>query len=141
MMFGYFWWSQWAWITAFYRMSRFNFVQKLLQFLYWKFGRISRKFPDKNEFLEYITQKDSRPTIFIQNGWNFYQMTTTCRGTKLRSIFWKFNFANSSTKMSPKMLNFVDFFHFSAHHLQTQMSIKSPIFKIFPKTLLNIFDP
>ena len=83
MMFGYFQRSQWAWITTFYRMSKFNFVQKLLQFQFRKFGRISHKFPDKNEFLEYITQKDSRPTIFVQNGWNFYQMTTTCRETKL----------------------------------------------------------
>ena len=90
MMFGYFQRSEWAWITAFYRMSKFNFVQKLLQFQFRKFGRISHKFPDKNEFLEYITQKVSRPTIFVQNGWNFHQITTTCRGTKLRSIFGKF---------------------------------------------------
>ncbi len=90
MMFGYFGRSHWAWIAAFYRMSKFNFVQKLLQFQFRKFGRISHKFPDKNEILEYITQKDSRLTIFVQNGWNFHQMTTTCRETKLRSMFGKF---------------------------------------------------
>ena len=34
-------------------MSKFNSVQNLLQFQFRKFGRISHKFPDKNEFLEY----------------------------------------------------------------------------------------
>ena len=65
MMFGYY---QRSLITAFYRMSKINFVQKLLQFQFRKFGGISYKFSDKNEILEYITQKDSRPTIFVQNG-------------------------------------------------------------------------
>ena len=52
MMFGYFQRFQWAWISAFYRMSKLNFVQKLLQFQFPKFGRISHKFIDKNEILE-----------------------------------------------------------------------------------------
>ena len=91
MMFHYYQRSQLAWITAFSRMSKFNFVQRLLQFQFWKFGRISHKFLDKNEILEYITQKVSRPTIFVQNVWNFHQMTTPCRGTKLMEIFWKFS--------------------------------------------------
>ena len=54
-------------MTAFYRMSKLNFVEKLLQFQFLEFGRISHKVPDKNEILGYITQKDSRPTTLVQN--------------------------------------------------------------------------
>ena len=113
---------------------KFNFVQKLLQFQFRKFGRISHKFTDKNEILEYITQKDSRPTIFVQNGWNFHQMTTTCRGTKLRSIFGKFwilSFLYSfESENGPKNEKNRQNFAFSAHFC-ARISIKSQIFKIF----------
>ena len=68
-------------------MSKLNFVKKLLQFQFRKLGRISHKFTDN--FRMYHAKRFT-PTIFVQNGWNFHQMTTTCRGKKLRSIFWKF---------------------------------------------------
>ena len=47
-------------------MSKFNFVQNLLQFQFQKFCRISHKFPDKNAILGYVKQNDSRPSIFVQ---------------------------------------------------------------------------
>ena len=71
-------------------MSKFNSGQKLLQFQFRQFGRIPHKFADKNEVLSMFTPKFSHPSFFAQIGWNFYQMTTTCRETKLRSFFGKF---------------------------------------------------
>ena len=53
---------------AFYRMSNFNFVGKLLQFQFRKFDRISHKFPDKNQIIGYFMQNDSGPSILFQNG-------------------------------------------------------------------------
>ena len=49
-------------------MSKFNFVQRLLQFQFLELGRISHNFPDKNENLGYLLHNDSRPTILVQNG-------------------------------------------------------------------------
>ena len=57
------------------------------------FGNLARSlinFADKNKILGHLMQNHSRPSILIQNGWIFYQMTRTCRGTKLRCIFGKF---------------------------------------------------
>ena len=54
MMFDYFWRSQWAWITAFYIIAKFDSVQKLSRFQFREFGKISHKFPDKNSILGYV---------------------------------------------------------------------------------------
>ena len=83
MMFGYFQRSQWSWITAFYRMSKFNFSK-----IYYNFNFINLVESSinlhKHQILGYLTQKDSHPTTLVRNGWNFHQITITCG----EIIFW-----------------------------------------------------
>ena len=57
--------DQWAWKTAFYRMSKFDSAQKLLQIQLQKWVTISHEVPNKSEILGYLTQINSRPSILV----------------------------------------------------------------------------
>ena len=77
--------SHWAWNTAFYWMSKFDFVQKLLQFQFRKFGSISQKLPEKNEVLRYLTPYNfgSKCLKFLPDDHNMW-------GKIVKEYFWEY---------------------------------------------------
>ena len=76
------------WAEAFYRMLKLIFVQKLLQFEFRDFGRVSFKKTDKIGILRYFTPNVSPPSIYVQITWNLHQISTSYRETKLRELFF-----------------------------------------------------
>ena len=95
-----------VWIAAFHKMSRFNFVQKLLQFQVQKSGRISQKFYLQK--MKFMTShaKWLTPLSLVQNCWNFLQMNKTSRGTKVKEYFWEI-LQISNSENGPKNDKFI----------------------------------
>ena len=84
--------SPWGGTEAFYGMSKFSRVQKLLHFEVRSFGRISYKKIGKIWNLEYFTQNVSGVAIFVQFCSNLHQSLLTYVLTIWTSeflIFWK----------------------------------------------------
>ena len=74
---------------AFYRISKFICVQKLLHFEVRDFGRISYKKTVKIDVLRYITPNVSIPLNFVQMSWSLHQMTRPYKEANLRWLFLK----------------------------------------------------
>ena len=84
--------SQWEETEAFYRMSKFNCVQKIFHFEFRKFGRISYRKIQKIWNLRYFTQNVSGVTSDVRFWWNLHQSVLTYRQTMCSVkvlIFWK----------------------------------------------------
>ena len=98
-------------------MSKFNFVQKLLQFQFRKFGRISHKFLDKNEILvKYLPQNYSCPSILNLKWLRFSPDEYNMWENQVEEYFCKvLNIGDIMLILAQnelKMLNFDSFCHF-----------------------------